>query len=250
MRKMRDAIADRLARGGRLCVALCTLILILGSGIRSASAVTIFSNETGLSSPGGYVVGQYIPGQFTDFAIGWQFTVPSTGPHELQGGTFGGSYAYGTNSLMLQVATNNSGVPGAILASTVLANVLTSNLSFVGFVMTPKVDLIPSATYWLLASVTDPSSRVYWWTPNIAPGNYPETVSYNGNPYGPGSNERPGMFSITAVPEPAGWTLMLVGLSVLAFCLSVARGAAAIRPPSAGHRPPHPAHRAPPAAHA
>jgi hypothetical protein len=151
---------------------------------------------------------------------------------------------------MLQVATNNSGVPGAILASTVLANVLTSNLSFVGFVMTPKVDLIPSATYWLLASVTDPSSRVYWWTPTVPPGNYPETVSYNGNSYGPGSNERPGMFSITAVPEPAGWTLMLAGLGALVFCLSVGRRAEAIPPPGAGHRPLHSAPAAPPATHA
>lgn len=152
------------------------LAFAFGGAIRPAAAVTIFGNETDLSSPGGYVVGQYIPGEFTDFAIGWEFTVPNTGPHQLQGGTFGGSYAYGTNSLMLQVATNNS-VPGAILASTVLTNVLTPSLSFVGFAMTPQVDLTPGATYWLLASGTDPSSRVYWWTPNIPPGSFPETVS-------------------------------------------------------------------------
>jgi hypothetical protein len=249
MHDILEAIVSESAHGGRLAAGVCALTLALGGTSKPAVATTIFSNETGLSSPGGYVVGQYIPGEFTDFAIGWEFTVPATGPHELQGGTFGGSYAYGTNSLMLQVATNNSGVPGTILASTVLTNVLTPSLSFVGFTMTPMVDLTPGATYWLLAGVTDPSSRVYWWTPDIPPGSFPQTVSYNGNPYVAGSNERPGMFSITAVPEPAGWTLMLVGLGGLAFRLG-ARGRAAVIPPPAGPRSPPPAQDAPVSAHA
>ena len=79
--------------------------------------------------------------------------------------------------------------------------------------------------YWLLASITDPSSRADWWTPDIAPGVFAETVFYNGNPYTAGSNIRPGMFSIDAVPEPASWTLLLVGLGAMVLVAGRVRAA-------------------------
>jgi hypothetical protein len=205
---------------GRLCrmVAVAAAAFALGGAVEAPAAV-IFDNITGTSSPGGYVVGQYSPG--SDYAIGWSFTVPLDVDSPLLGGSIGVQYAGGTNEMDLQIADDVGDAVGATVASGVIKN-LPSVLGIVNFTMSPEVVLTPGASYWLLASMPDPSARAYWWTPNIAAvtDGFPEAVSYNGGAYSVGSNERPGQFSIVTVPEPSTWAMLLVGFAGIACIAS------------------------------
>jgi hypothetical protein len=205
-------------RRARQIVAVAAAAFALG-GAGQAPAAVIFSNITGTSSPGGYVVGQYSPG--SDYAIGWSFTVPLEIDRPLLGGQIGVQYAYGTNEMDLQIATDVGDTVGATVASGKIDNLPTA-LHIVSFTMSPNVVLTPGASYWLLASMPDPNARAYWWTPNITPvpNGFPEAVSYNGGAWSVGSNERPGQFSILTVPEPPAWAMTLAGFAGIGWIAS------------------------------
>jgi hypothetical protein len=171
------------ARRVQRCVAFSAIALAFG-GAHEASATVIFSNITGPSSPGGYVVGQYSPG--SNYALGSSFTVPIGAPTHLIGGSIGVSFQPGNtglNEMDLEIAVDDgsaiSGPVGAIVANAVITN-LSTDLTFIDFSTLPGAVLTPGASYWLLASMPDSSATAYWWAANVPAASYPVAVSYNG----------------------------------------------------------------------
>jgi hypothetical protein len=75
----------------------------------------------------------------------------------------------------------------------------------------------------------DPNATAYWWTPDILAGSFPAAVSFNGGAYSLGSHDRPGQFSIVAVPEPSTWAMIPGGFASVGWAASRTRGKIARR---------------------
>jgi hypothetical protein len=215
-----DAFVERAAR--LRCVAAIAGAAAALGGAGQASAETIFDNVTGPASAptssGGYVVGEYSPGSV--YALGGVFTVPLNGPLDLVGGSIVVSFdtaSAGLNEMDLEIAQDIGGADpvGAIVASTTISSLPTS-LTLVDFA-TPETMLTPGASYWLLASMPDPTATAYWWAADISQGAYPVVVSYNSGVFALGSHTQPVMFTIDAVPEPSTWLMSLMGFAGFAW---------------------------------
>jgi hypothetical protein len=211
-----DVLVDHTTRLRRMA-AITAAVFVLGSA-GEASAEVIFDNSTGTSSSGGYVVGEYSPGSV--YALGGDFTVPVGAPLHLVGGSIGVSFdaSTGLNEMELEIANDIGGADpvGAIVASATISN-LPTVLTFVDFTLSPEALLRPGASYWLLASMPDPAATAYWWAADIPPAAYPAAVAYNGGIFTLGSHTQPVMFTITAVPEPSTWLMVLVSFAGLAL---------------------------------
>ncbi len=208
--------------------ALGAAALALG-GAGEANAGLIFSNITGTSSPGGYLVGLY-PGA-GDYAIGSDFTAPSdVGP--AVGGAIGVEYSSGLDQLDLTLAENLGGDVGPTVATATLTNI-PPTLAILDFTLSAPTTLTPGASYWLIATADDPTAVFYWWTPAIPAGAYDQTVSYNGGSFSFDTNLRPGQFAIFSVPEPSTWTMLIIGFGGLAFAMSRASIRSRSRPSDA-----------------
>jgi PEP-CTERM motif len=202
----------------RRIAAIAATAFALGGGA-SASAAVIFDNSTGTSSSGGYVVGEYSPGSV--YALGGDFTVPDGAPLRLVGGSIGVSFdaaSPGLNEMDLEIAKDVGGAEpvGAIVASATIDD-LPTVLTFVDFNVSPVALLTPGASYWLLASLPDPTATAYWWAAYVSPGAYPVAVAYNGGVFALGSHSQPVMFTIDAVPEPSTWTMILIGFALIGW---------------------------------
>jgi PEP-CTERM motif len=209
-------------RGTRLwrVAAIAAAAAMGGAGV--ASAEIIFDNVTGPASAptssGGYVVGEYSPGSV--YGLGGVFTVPVNGPLDLVGGSIVVSFdaaSTGMNEMDLAIAEDVGGADpvGAIIASATISD-LPTGLTSVDFT-TPEAPLTPGASYWLLASMPDPTATAYWWAAYIPPVAYPVVVSYNGGVFALGSHTQPVMFTIDAVPEPSTWLMALFGFAGFAW---------------------------------
>jgi hypothetical protein len=212
-KRLTNAFMERTTRLHRMAAVAAMGFALGGAG--NASAEVIFDNSTGTSSSGGYVVGEYSPGSV--YALGGSFTVPVGAPLHLVGGSIGVSFAAsstGLNQMDLEIAQDIGGADpvGAVLASATVSG-LPTVLTFVNFTVSPEVLLAPGASYWLLASMPDPTATAYWWAANIPPTAYPVAVAYNGGVFALGSHTQPVMFTIDAVPEPSTWLTVLVGFA-------------------------------------
>ncbi len=152
--------------------------------------------------------------------------MPVGAPLHLVGGSIGVSFGAsntGLNEMDLEIAEDVGGADpvGAILASATISD-LPTVLTFVDFTVSPEALLTPGASYWLLASMPDTTATAYWWAAYVPPAAYPVAVAYNGGDFALGSTQ-PVMFTISAVPEPSTWLMVLVG--------SAAFGWAALRRP-------------------
>ena len=210
LKLLTDAFVERATRLQRVAAFAATALALGGAG--EASAAVIFDNRTGASSSGGYVVGAV-------YALGGSFTVPVGAHLDLVGGSIGVSFdAFNTglNEMDLEIAKDVGGADpvGAIVASAIISN-LPTVLTFVDFTVSPEVILTPGASYWLLASMPDPTATAYWWAADIAPAAYPVAVAYNGGIFTLGSHTPPVMFTIDAVPEASTWAMMLIGFAGL-----------------------------------
>jgi hypothetical protein len=215
-----NAFVERAARLRRVAVIAAAAAALGGAG--QASAEIIFDNVTGPASAptssGGYVVGEYSPGSV--YALGGVFTVPLNGPLDLVGGSLAVSFdaaSTGINEMDLTIADDIGGADpvGAIVATATISNLPTA-LTLVDFT-TPEAQLAPGASYWLLASMPDPTATAYWWAAYIPPAAYPVAVAYDGGVFALGSHTQPVMFTIDAVPEPSTWVMILVGFAGFAW---------------------------------
>jgi PEP-CTERM motif len=219
----------------RPVAAIAAAAFALG-GAGEASAEVIFDNVTGpLSAPtssGGYVVGEYSPGSV--FALGGLFTVPVNGPLDLVGGSIAVSFdaaSSGMNEMDLDIAEDVGGADpvGAIIATATISS-LPTVLTLVDFTVSPEALLTPGGSYWLLASMPDPTATAYWWAADIPQGAYPVAVAYNGGVFALGSHTQPVMFTIDAVPEPSTWAMILIGFGLMAWIAAGSSPAATRRP--------------------
>jgi PEP-CTERM motif len=228
------AFMERTTRLRRVAAIAAAAFALGGAG--EASAEVIFDNVTGpLSAPtssGGYVVGEYDPDSV--YALGGVFTVPVNGPLDLVGGSIAVSFdaaSTGMDEMDLEIAEDVGGADpvGAIIATARISS-LPTVLTLVDFTLSPEALLTPGGSYWLLASMPDPTATAYWWAADImTPGAYPVAVAYNGGVFALGSHTHPVMFTIDAVPEPSTWLMVLVGFAGFA--------GAALRRPRRGSAP-------------
>lgn len=203
-------------------IALCTLAVLLGGGGKSF-ATTIFDNE-GSPDGNGDAVG-LIPGSTNYTSIGFNFTVPLTGPSVVTGGSFAGLAYFGTpNPLELQIAPAEglNEPPGSPVVSTTLT-LPSTNAAYVSFTTTPT-QLTPGGIYWLIASVTDPTTSTSLWALTDLPPGYEDVAvqSFNGGLYMLVPTTSDGMFSIDAIdatttPLPSTWGMLLTSLAGLGF---------------------------------
>lgn len=220
MRPILSCLAAVIVLERRIATGLCLLAILLGGGGKGF-ATTIFDNE-GSPDGNGFVVGLN-PGTSDYYSIGFNFTVPIAGPSVVTGGSFAGLVFSGTpNPLELQIApaVGADGLPGSPVVSTTLN--LPSSAAYVGFTTTPT-ELTPGGTYWLIASVTDPTTSNSLWALTDAPPGFVfgdvATQSIDGGPYTLIDSDEVGMFSIdaTTTPLPSTWAMMLTSLAGLGF---------------------------------
>jgi PEP-CTERM motif len=234
LKLLTHAFMERTTRLQRVAAIAAAAFALGGAG--EASAEVIFDNVTGpLSAPtssGGYVVGEYSPGSV--YALGGVFTVPVNGPLDLVGGSIAVSFdaaSTGMNEMDLEIAEDVGGADpvGAIIATATISS-LPTVLTLVDFTVSPEALLTPGGSYWLLASMPDPTATAYWWAADIAQGAYPVAVAYNGGVFALGSHTQPVMFTIDAVPEPSTWAMILIGFGLMAWIAAVSSPAATRRP--------------------
>ena len=199
-------------------VMLGAAALLIGFAGPSEAAV-IFDNENG-STGGGYIVGQY-PGSSNDYAIGFSFTAPAGSNPKLAGGSYVASFSTGpANDVTLSLYGSVGGLPGTLVEAWDINNVLGQNSAPIPFASVSHPTLVGGETYWLVASMVDPTSTSVWWTPS-GPGNGAvEAVSINGGAFYLStlpSDYSLGAFEISSVPEPSTWAMMLLGLLGLGF---------------------------------
>jgi hypothetical protein len=182
---------SRLLSGLLISSALIVIPLLWGA----ITSVTIFSDLTGTTHAGGYVVGQYLP--LGSVAIGTAFT--PTGPNyklsQIQALL---SLDSGVNDMTLRLYQGSGDVPGSLLESWHLVNVLGSTPSIVTVDSVKNPKLVAGQQYWITATMSDLTSRAYWWGNTLGEHGV-MTNSWNGGPFSPGGNPAPGDFPAFAV---------------------------------------------------
>ena len=183
----------------------------------TAEAGVIFDNETPGSTGGGYAVGLY-PGSANTWAIGFSFVVPAGSNPELAGGSFVASFGGGSdNDITVSLEASSGGLPSSVVESWDIDNVLGSNSAIIPFTSLSHPQLEGGETYWLVASMVDPTtSTSYWWTPATSGTGGVEADSENGGAfylYTLPSTYSLGAFAIYSVPEPATWAMTLIGFA-------------------------------------
>jgi formylglycine-generating enzyme required for sulfatase activity/serine/threonine protein kinase/Flp pilus assembly protein TadD len=153
---------------------------------KAATPVTIFSDLTGTSTPGGYVVGQYSPGR--SFALGAAFTPVGSNYalDQLKSLLSGRSEQ---NLMIVDLHNDVGGAPGLLLESWQIDVGSAPAIVTLNSVRHPT--LIAGQQYWITVGMADPASRGAWWINHIgglccgAPGEVQgmSTDSLNGAPF-------------------------------------------------------------------
>lgn len=203
--------------GSRIGYLTGLLLASLVLTIVPAKADTIYDDLTGAIAHGGYVFGQYSPG--TTYVIGAAFTPGQNYRFDQFQGLL--SLSQGVNDAVISLYADSGNVPGTLLESWHLVNVLTSAAAGVTLNSVSYPALVGGQQYWITASMADPTSTGVWWINDNVRGIY--TASLNGGAFTPGFSALFQAFSVsgtpTAAPEPANVGLALLGTIVLAFCL-------------------------------
>jgi hypothetical protein len=168
------------------------MVVVCGAFLLTAALATptrgdiIFSNETGLLSNGGYAVGNYpVVPPIGVYVIGFNFVVPSSTSYICNSGSFVGSLdvaGSSSNDIQLQLYNDVSNLPGSVIDSVTLHNVLGSNLTIIPFNSTFQPILSAGQQYWLVASMVDPTATGIWWTPNSGDLGL-DAYTFNGGPW-------------------------------------------------------------------
>jgi len=173
-----------------------------------ATPFTLFSDLNGTATPGGYVVGQYSPG--STFVIGAAFT-PSGQTYTLTQIQALLSFSSGVNSMVLGLYQDSGGVPGQLLESWNLNNVLGSAPAIITVNSVLQPTLHAGQRYWITAGMADATSTGVWWINNIGGAccGSPDEVqgistgSLNGGPFVPSTVTDVGFhaFAVNGVPQ-------------------------------------------------
>ncbi|HEX3745808.1 MAG TPA: RHS repeat-associated core domain-containing protein [Bryobacteraceae bacterium] len=177
---------------------LASLVVPAPSGVPSANAiytivnanfsspVTIFSDLTGTFTPGGYIVGQYSPGN--TFTIGAAFSVVGQN-YTLNLIQTLMSFSSGVNNMNVGLYTDSGGIPGTLLESWSLVNVLPPAPSIITLTSVVNPILMAGQRYWITAAMADPTSVGVWWINAIGDGLQGfASSSLNGATFTPGAN--------------------------------------------------------------
>jgi 6-phosphogluconolactonase (cycloisomerase 2 family) len=188
-------------------------VLVMGCGVinpvaDAASTITIFSDLNGTATPGGYVVGQYSPGN--SYVIGAAFT-PIRQTYTLSQIQALLSFGSGVNSMVLSLYQDSGGVPGELLESWSLDDVLGTAPSIITLDSVRHRTLRAGQQYWITAAMVEPTSVGVWWINYIGGAccGSPEEVqgiftgSHNGGPFTPGIPTSDGLnaFAVSGVPK-------------------------------------------------
>lgn len=182
------------AAGNQTVLAPGALATLYGTSFTKPASV--FSNLQGTSTPGGLTVGLYGDGP-NSYALGYSFAAPLGSDYVFAGATYFGSFAKGTNDLVLSLCSDSNGAPGAILESQHFVNVLSSTPGLVQFVSDVHPTLTGGHQYWLTAAMAYPAaSASVWWISPSDSGLF--SGSTNGGPWSSVPTASRGAFAITA----------------------------------------------------
>jgi hypothetical protein len=166
--------------------------------------VPIYSDLINTATPGGYIVGQYSPGN--TYAIGAAFTPMDNSYSFTQ---FKALLSAQPRGLMkIGLYADAAGVPGALLESWAPFS-LTSAPEIVTLPSAVHPLLVRGTQYWVVASMFDPTSVGVWWINNIrgsdgVPLQGIATASLNGAAFAPGALTTAGMHAFEVDGTIAG----------------------------------------------
>jgi Domain of unknown function (DUF6531) len=194
-------ITRELRRNRWLILALATAFFLGDPLLNAASPVAIFSDLNGTFTPGGYIVGQYSPGN--SYAGGPAFRVVGQN-YKLTQIQALLSFSSGVNNMTIGLYTDSGGVPGTLLESWNLVNVLTPSPSIVTLASVASPTLTAGQRYWIIAGMANPTSVGVWWVNPLGEGLQGfGTSSRNGSPFSPGANSVFGFdaFSVSGIGD-------------------------------------------------
>ena len=206
----------------RAYINTCSFLVVAALS-QPAAASIIFNSLNGTNTYGYSSVGFDATNDNT-YATGFAFVVPSGNDYRFTGGSLIAAFGTGVNSFNLTLYSDSSDSPGPALSTINLTDALplsatpvplSTTIAPTSFVSTLQPTLTGGDQYWLVASMTDPSSSTaYWWeTFPSDPGLI--TSSINGAPFIVGNLSLDAFeISGTPVPEPSE-TLP----AALGFCL-------------------------------
>jgi hypothetical protein len=114
----------------------------------------------------------------------------------------------------LSLLDDNGTTPGAVIATTgpLLDSFLTPSLSVVDFNL--SASLSANTRYWIQLSSTDGSSALWSWSLDTSgPGVAGEYFANSGGVFD--NSGGPYQMNIGAVPEPATWAMMILGVGLI-----------------------------------
>jgi hypothetical protein len=200
-------------------------VAILSWQVAAAGAGTVastFGPSDSYSTSGAAIIG-LTDGQVLQQAL--LFTVPSSSSYFLDGIEVPVSASSPQfTTIVFDLMADSAGVPGSVLESFTFSGITTT---FSGEIVSGRSSLRPTLlageTYWLGASA--PQSMLYW---NIAVGgpSVPRALRRDFGAWEIFDGDDPSTafrISGTVVPEPAAWSLIIVGTSVIALLRARAR---------------------------
>ncbi len=213
---------------------VCLSTAMLGLAAASAKATTIFTNlGTGgsFSNTSFFAVGNF-KGEGNNLASGMLF-MPLTTANLTDAVLALGNLAGDNNTLTVDLESDNSGQPGAILATFTQQGTIapSSSPGLVTFDCSGTCPTLTSGTaYWLVATETDPNSSQGWFFSNSDVGTV--VTNNSGSATGPWQQTFSGQtisafqvdgapVTTTATPEPA--SLLLFGTGLLGAAILMRR---------------------------
>jgi hypothetical protein len=126
--------------------------------------------------------------------------------------------AQGPASIVVGIASDNSGLPGPVLA-TLTQNGTVSNIgALVTFTCDACVALEASTRYWVVTGVSDKNTFVFWNYSDNSLGDIASNASGSVNgPWFNGGMVATPAFEVDGVPEPASLMSIATGVMGLAF---------------------------------
>jgi hypothetical protein len=139
----------------------------------------------------------------------------------------------GPPSIIVGIASDNSGLPGSVLATLSQTGTIPSGSALVDFTCNGCVYLQAGTTYWVVTGVSSQSTFVLWSWSSSSNGNLASNASGSVNgPWWSGANYNTAAFEvdgflngIPAVPAPSTLSLVLCGLGIVLLALTLKQGA-------------------------
>ncbi len=200
----------------------------------AAAPVTVFSDLNGTATPGGYIVGQYSPGNA--YVLGAAF-IPSGQTYTLTQIQALLSFNSGINIMFVELHQDAGGVPGQTLESWILSGVLGPAPAIITMNSVLQPTLQAGQRYWVTVGMEDSKSTGVWWINNINLGGpccgpYQvqgiATGSLNGEPFTPSAPTNVGFHAFGVFGFPQATTYVYVANrnsdNISAYVLNPANG--------------------------